>query len=657
MRIFYRLTSCLAAILCLTFSAVAQKYIDFQFEEDPNFELTNEQKEKDELILVNTYSVEFVVTEMEEYQYTFNHTVTWVNSDDAIKRNNRIYVAARENSEYLFQRARVIKPSGEIKVLNEKDIKEGVFEETGNKYYYYALEGLEKGSIIESCSYQKLRPPRYYGKLIYLQGKTARVKQSFELIAPQHLGFAFKSMNGLPEVQKDSLTTDKNRWFLEVDSVEKILDQPSFYVDVVKQAVLYKLDRNIATGVQDITSYGSVASNIYNNLHPELDKALEKELKKILKEINLKELENLEEKARAIDRYIKSNYQIVESYEKGLSDLQFILDNKAANASGATSLYIALLDLAEIKHEIVITTDRSELRFDPEFEAYLFLDNYLLYLPEIKKYITPGDQFMPLGIIPSLYTNNYGLFIKGVKVGDFESAVGKVKFIDPLPYTASIDKMKIDVDFSESTSTPLVTIEKESTGYAAAYLQPYFYLLDEEETESMNTFLVESIHEDMKADNIEVLNVAQNDFGVKPFIYRFSTSEHSFVEKAGSDLLFKVGELIGPQVEMYQENERQFDVESDHNRAYYRTISFSIPEGYELENPEALSINYAFEKEGKQHLLFKSSYSKEGQRYTVECEEFYANIINDIEEFDDFKKVVNAAADFNKIVLILKKKN
>lgn len=637
--------------------ANAQSYKDFEFNPKPDFDLTDSKKSESEAILLKKYSVEYSIGEQAEEQYTFHHEVIWVNSDDAISKNNKIYLAAKENSEYLFQKARVIKPSGEIRVLKDEDIKEGIFEENDNKYYYFALEGLEKGSIIEKSSYKR-SGPNYYGSIVYLQGEVDVYNQTFELIAPSHLDFAFKSINKAPEISYDTSIDDYNRWHIQVERTEKITDKTNFYDDVVKQAILYKLDRNISRGLNDITSYGAAAQRIFENVHPSLSKTNEKELKKIFKELKLKELDTNEEKIRAIENYVKGNFQVLNVRNAQLSSLDFILKNKATNASGMTILHLALLKEAGLKYELVITSDRSSIRFDPEYESYLFLDKYLIYFPKLKKYLSPSESFFRLGIIPALLTNNYGLFIKAVKVGDLETAIGKVKFIPALAHSATTDNMWIDVDFSKSLTEPVINIKRSSTGYSAQVFQPYIHLLDEEEEGNLKEELVNMISEEIevKKEDIHWENVAENDLGVKPFSYEFTTSKHPFIEKAGEDILFKIGETIGPQVEMYQEDERQNDVESDHNRSYHREITFTVPEGYEVQNPDALNIEYRYGNESRDNLVFDSSYEKNGNQYKVICVEYYADIINPVADFEKYTTVINAAADFNKIVLILKKK-
>ena len=53
---------------------------------------------------------------------------------------------------------------------------------------------------------------------------------------------------------------------------------------------------------------------------------------------------------------------------------------------------------------------------------------------------------------------------------------------------------------------------------------------------------------------------------------------------------------------------------------------------------------------------FVSSYKLTGNTLDVEVLETYRNIKYLPSEFEVFKKVINAAADFNKVVLVLEKK-
>jgi hypothetical protein len=58
---------------------------------------------------------------------------------------------------------------------------------------------------------------------------------------------------------------------------------------------------------------------------------------------------------------------------------------------------------------------------------------------------------------------------------------------------------------------------------------------------------------------------------------------------------------------------------------------------------------------GKTEAAFVSKYSKKGDEITIENTEFYQIINYPLSKFDEYKAVINAAADFNKIVIVVTK--
>jgi len=53
---------------------------------------------------------------------------------------------------------------------------------------------------------------------------------------------------------------------------------------------------------------------------------------------------------------------------------------------------------------------------------------------------------------------------------------------------------------------------------------------------------------------------------------------------------------------------------------------------------------------------FNSSYQVEGNVVKITILEEYRRTYYPLSQFEDFKKVINAAADFNKVALVLEKK-
>jgi hypothetical protein len=86
-------------------------------------------------------------------------------------------------------------------------------------------------------------------------------------------------------------------------------------------------------------------------------------------------------------------------------------------------------------------------------------------------------------------------------------------------------------------------------------------------------------------------------------------------------------------------------------------IKIHLPSGYQVKNADDLLIDIAYADEDDVPFSFKSEYRIADNVLTISIEEFYKEIYAPLSRYEDFRKVVNAAADFNKITLVLEKKN
>jgi hypothetical protein len=114
---------------------------------------------------------------------------------------------------------------------------------------------------------------------------------------------------------------------------------------------------------------------------------------------------------------------------------------------------------------------------------------------------------------------------------------------------------------------------------------------------------------------------------------------------------------IGPQVEMYQEKPRQEPVEMDFPHIEERHIQFVIPAGYTISNPNDLNISQTYMENGQLTMGFVSDYVVKGNILSVHIMEQYRRTTYPLTQFQQFQKIINASADFNKVVLVLEKKS
>lgn len=648
----------IAALLFFCSTSFSQEivYVDYDWlKEAKPHKLSTSEKVLDELILKEKQAIEYIFDKSVNkfLQYALYHRIMRVNSDKVIEQNNRIYIPSGEEAEYLKHKVRVISPLGKIKVLSDTDIKEAEDEETKVKYRYYALEGIETGSEIEFF-YLKKSPAQYTGVREIMQSDALKRNVEFEIISSPYLHFKAKSYNGLPKLLLDTIA-DKLRLSLKLDSIPALKKESSASYTANLQQFIYKLERNSSSGNRDIVSYGNVSENIYKSIMAQ-DKNVLKKLKKLVQNIDTKYSSDEEDKLRTIEHYLKMNFNILDNNNPKLEDLSLIFESKIANKEGITKLFAAVLNELKIDYQIVLTCERTKLKFDPTFEVYTFLNEYLIYFPSVNDYLCPTEVISCLGFIPHELTYNYGLFIKKININNFETGIGKVKFIDAVSYNKTYDNLKVTVDASNDILNLAITMERQMGGYYAQYYQPYYSFYSEENKKKTTEGIMKDFIEGIEMKNITIENEGLAYFGKKPFIVKSTFVGDNLIEKAGDRYLFKVGELIGRQMEMYKEEKRKLPVESDYNRSYQRKIVFEIPKGYKVSNLNALNMEVFNEKDGEKIFNFTSKYTLAGDKIEIEVIEYYKVISVPVENFENYRKVINAAADFNKITVFLDKK-
>ncbi len=627
-------------------------YSNYTWEKNPNYSI-EEGLDKSIIALKDKIATEFVFEDNGLIEYFLEHKVYWLNSDEKIEAYNKIYLPYNSTSELKINKARVITKEGDIIELDDSKILTAKDEETGRNYKYFAFEGVNKGSFIEYF-YVVKRYPRYSGNKLTFQSSFDKKNVDFDLYAPKNLIFKFKSYNNIPQVEKDTLTKGKLHWQLNIDELKGIQKEETSAYNASKGFVVYKLDRNTYSNIKDISSYAKVAQNIYNFYYPETTDKINKTLKKFIDEIKDGKELNEESLIRRIESYIKTNIYITEGGNDNLKDLNQVISKKIANETGILKLYTSLLRYLNIKHEIVITSDRQNLKFDKAFEANNFLTDFLIYFNKYKTYLSPESQDSRYGYPPAYLTDNYGLFIKEVKVGNFKSGLGKIKYIKPISANKTEDAMIIDVSFEENNLTNnIIKLDRSMGGYYAMYFQPVFNLIKQENRDEIIEGFAKQISKEVTITNKAVYNDDPDLFGIKPIRFVVDFNSEAFVEKAGEKYLFKVGELIGKQIELYQEKERVLPVENEFQRSYLRTINITIPNGYQIANLDDIIIDNSYHKNGEELLVFKSFYELNDNILKITADEHYRENIIDVAYYEDYRTVINSAADFNKLVLIL----
>ncbi len=645
-------------IVLTTFATRAQYYKTYDWRQDSILIDVPESFQDQSLItlLRNTvYEYDYIGPSREFGLYYTNHEIRKVNNDDAVERSNRIYIPLANTVEIIDIKARTVLPTGEIVILDENNIKEIEDEDGGEGFKIFALEGVEVGSQVEFI-YTKRMHPSYFGRE-YFQYKYPVLQGEFRLISPWNLEFDFRTYNTSHKIEELKDEKDnKNIYVVQFENMPLLREEPFGFYNSNRARIDYKLAYNAASGKSRLFTWANAADRIFYMLNDK-DKSEEKDVLKLSKSIGIKNTWPLEQKIRHLEHYIKTNFYYDEF--QNAENLSFITANKIINDRGAVRLYMHLFSIYEINYEIVLTTDRSNINFDPKFDNWNFLEAYLFYFPDLKKYLDPTNFGLRLGLIPPIHNDNHGLFIRAGVVQDEVIGFGEVRKINARSYQHNFDNLDMEVSFNDDFTTTNVKAVRNFKGITSTLYKAAYPQLDAEKQQLLLKDLIKFLATDAEIEDVKLRNTSFDYMSWdKPFEIEANFSATSYTDLAGPIILFKVGQLIGPQSELYQDDERITDVANDFNRGYLRKIKVNIPEGYFIENPDDLNMDFVVKnEEGKEIFVFKSGYKLEGNTLSITIDEFYDQISYPKEKFEDFRKVINAAADWNKIVLVMKKSN
>lgn len=580
------------------------------------------------------------------------HKKIRVESHDAIDEYNKIYVPISNVIQVLNIKARFIGPDGKVTEVPKESIRQVNNLENQGDFKTFVIEGAEVGGEIEY--FYTLRKKFDPFGSIFIQSDIPKANVEVVFAYPSKLKYMIKSYNGFPDFIKTSddssgMTFQKAKiGYIPALKSEKY---SNYTADLMRYE--YTLAYNNYHSLLRTYSWSKAAYRLYSNMYV-TEKGEQKAINKLLKTIDPVNEPEIN-RVRAIENWVKSEITI--SDENGtLLPLDKTLKQKQTNSFGATRLFVALFNNADIPIELVVTSDLTKRLFDPDFDSWNFLDKYLIWFPDLKEIMVPDDASYRLGIIPSSYQGNYGLFLHPISYNNTINTLAyDIKKVPEENFRDNTDSLMLKVDLNMDQLVLNAHIKRYITGDIAQTFQSFWSLVNEDKHKDIIQSLFNMGTENTKINNYTIKNTSPVDIGVNPLIWTVDLTANSLVESAGNALIIKIGETIGEQEEIYQNSVRQLPVHMDELRNYYRKIEFTIPEGYKIANASDLKMKVEKRDGGKISCAFYSDYSISGNTLTIISREFYKKMDYPVSQYEDFRKVINASADFNKKTIVLTK--
>lgn len=598
------------------------------------------------------YEYKFEDKKMVQYNHVYK--LIKVADDKGIEIFNKIYIPVYGTSEVNDLKARVINSAGQVINVPSEKIKDEMYE--GNRYRFFAMEGLDKGSEIE-YTYVTKKNPTYFGSETFQSQTTPYARVNISLVVPKHLKFEAMGFNGMT-VLSDSLIGESLITAAYSDNIPQLEEEKYGLPTPHLQRIDYKLSYNLSSSNSvRLNTWNEMARNVHRNLTTLTDKE-RKAVNKFVNAVNIPDGASEETIIELLEDYMKTKINIDEKLvSENAENLEAAIKSGNTNNFGAGKLMIAMLEAKGIRYQAVFPSVRDQLPLVEELENWNRIEEMILYFPSTKKFLQPSSDILRYPYVDAYWAATRGLFLKTTSIGDVTTAIAKFDTIPMIPFDQHAHNMEVSVKLDATGDSLIIDSKQILKGYGASAYRPIWAYLTPDKQQDALKEIISSVAKSENIQNIKAENTAFTDFwDNKPLVISGTIHTGQLLDRAGNKLLFKIGELIGPQEQMYQEKPRQLPAELQYPHILYRKLHFQVPEGYTIKNLKDLTIDIQEKKGNEVSMGFSSNYTLNGNSLDVEVMETYRDIRYPLSEFETFKKVINASADFNKIVLVLEKK-
>ena len=629
-------------------------YLNYDWNKKPVLTIPNEKiKGCDYYSVFEKHVLEYAYDSKNELNlFETKHVIIHINNDKGVELKNKMYIPSSKIIEMIDLKARCITSSGKIINLDKNSVKQVDNFEDNGPFTIFAFEGVEPNSDIEFL-YTSKKYVITYGS-IDTQFSFPQENMEIDFISPSNLVFEIKSYNGFTDFKKDTTDSNINHLVAIAKNVGEFVNEKYSGDEATRQRFDYNLRYNTGKSKAKLYTWNLIGNDLISSYYlntKEDEKAISKAIDKSGALKGKTDLDKIIE----FENYIKKNIIFPDQAPKDLT-IEKALSQKVINTYLLNRLFIEASKQLNINIETVFTNNKFNSEFDGTFEGYNQLSDVIIFYPSLGKYLMPANYFSRIGFIPSKNLNNKGLYLKSTEVSGVLAGITKIKTIPYIDYSLSQNTINAKISFEGDDFTPKNEIWHEFTGYSGYNIHPIYYLLNDEQKKEFAENILKQAGENTVIKNYKVQNAEPENIFRKPLIISGVIETPMLIEKAGNKFLYKLGLIIGPQAELYQEKARQNDVILENTHGFVRNIELTIPENYKISNLKDLEFNIFLNEDNKETAYFKSSYKLEQNKLTINISEQYLSGVFSKLKYTEFKDVINAAADFNKITLIFEKK-
>jgi hypothetical protein len=622
-----------------------------------------EYKNEPAYFVVNDQTIDYRYEGKSINEYYTLHRIVKVLDNEGIETFNRFSFSVNSGTRVPLIKARTILPDGRVRDV-AKEMIHVTKDEHGRNKIVFALDGVQKDAEIEILI-KEIRSGNMFGNATF-QYSVPVLSTRFEMSYPKDMVFEEKGFNGFPDAH-DMLEHNRRHISVSVAHIPAMKTESHSFYDRYSMRCEYRivnfLDPNDNNRPKMYT-WEDLSRQLFNN-HCKFSDKERKAVNRYLSDIGVVANGSEYENIKKIEDAIKSTIVIYPNMDEYYGEvLDSIISKKASTAPGMIRLFNACFTQAGIEHEIGITSDRSEHSFDYKFENWDNMDYYLYYFPNLDKFMSPTSVYCRYPFVPESLLTTRGIFCLIPPNGITNGQLAEVKTITPLPANKTQENMNAVVSFSKDMDAQ-VDVDYTWSGYSAEDVRQ---ALAFERKSDIKDLIAKVIPLCEKPEDLLKYNITNEGFdkfyGNKPVGITATVNAPQLTESAGPNYLFRLGDVIGGREQLSDKKDRKYPFDISYPYSLNRTITLYLPRGYKVLNAGTINRNMDYVgSDLKPIIAFKSSYeiksdkkNKNGDILVVTIHEVYTKTHFSVAEYNSYKKIFNAAADFNNVSLLISNK-
>ena len=617
------------------FNTYSQSYLNIDWDSDKTISFPSDN---DLYGIFNNHYVEYFKSKFTEevYVYETRHTKTKINRINN-PLDNEIIISKINVSEIVDVRAKIINQDTIINYGFDEMKKMINSDDSDENYNNYKLPNLDEGDIVE-IMYTVKKDFNFNGNKI--------IEESYPILLSKFILIEnnFKSnikiYNSNNSFVSDIIFDGKKSKQIIFNNLNATANEQYSTPIANKIKISYQCYEN-RDDVSQIEYWGNLVQNVSELFFP---KTVNEKAEEILREIKngyVKIPWNELKIANAIDEYIKNNFVISDEDDPKLNDIEYILNNKISNDFSIIQVYSSLFKEADIEYEVAISCNRYFLKFDPELFDPNQLREFLIFLPNQEKYISPNRVEYRVSEAPEDLLGNYGIFIDK----DLDYYFSEITLFDQ---DFSQIKKNIEVNISRNLNKTKINESRLFSGYWAITNRNYIYLSENEKTDFLVDFFTINGLDNKKVSNYNIKNfdISHNTYNTPLEITSTISTSDLIEEKEGLTYL-KIGKVIGLQSNLFDEKERINPIEINFPNSYDYNIKVNIPRGYKIVDFSELNKSKEYiSVDGNSTAKFLSKATVNGNVLNINIKEYYKELRYSKKRYQEFREVINAAAKF-----------